>query len=383
MFNTTVEGSATTKNRRAVTLRTSVIPQGLYNLTAIRTSDTDLQFDGTVVDEIQWEDLYILKEIEQEFGNITTIQTKTRATGGALSVKERKLNLIVTRKVPQWNPDTRDFSENLPTTRADHIFTAICRDEKIGNRPLDEIDLDNIYDTIKEIEEYFGTENAVQFSYTFDADNLSFEETAQSVARAVFCVAYRQGSQIRLKFEKADNEPELLFNHRNKIPRSETRTYRLGNENNYDGVELEYVDPVDDAILTLFLPDDQSATNAEEIETIGIRNKQQALLHAHREFNKIKHQSSLVEFRATQEAEILVQNSIVMVADNTTQKTYDGQIVTQENLILELSQPFEQTTGNYVIFLQHIDGTVENIPITKDICRAPADRKSTRLNSSH
>jgi hypothetical protein len=145
------------------------------------------------------------------------------------------------------------------TNAADDILVAVSTDPHIGNRPLSELDVDNIYGTVDEVRDYFGHPRAAEFCYTFDADNLSFEETAQTIANAAFCVAYRRGNIIKLNFEKATEDSTLLFNHRNKLPGSEIRTVRFGNLNNYDGVSLSYVSPEDDAIVTYYLPENRSA----------------------------------------------------------------------------------------------------------------------------
>jgi hypothetical protein len=251
------------------------------------------------------------------------------------------------------------------TNRADDILRAVCLDPYIGNRPAGELDLANLYSTQKEVRDYFGADAAGEFSYTFDSDNLSFEETAQIIANATFCVAYRRGSLIKLKFEKATNDSMLLFNHRNKLPGSELRTVRFGNLNNYDGVSLSYVSPDDDALVTYYIPENRSAINPQEIETLGVRNGLQAYFHAWRAWNKILYQNTITEFTATQEADLLVQSDRVLIADNTRGTTQDGEVVGQNVLQLELSQPVQFTSGvNYTIFLQHTDGTVESLGVT-------------------
>lgn len=249
--------------------------------------------------------------------------------------------------------------------RADDIFIAVCQDPYIGNRSLSEIDTASVYAAIDDAREYFGHEEASQFAYTFDADNLSFEETAQSVAQATFCTAYRQGNVIKLKFNKETEDTVLLFNHRNKLPGSETRTVRFGNENNYDGIEFSYVSPEDDAILTFYIPSDRSSVNPRKVESVGVRSQLMAYFHAWREWNRVRYQNTYSEFEATQEADLLVVNDRVLVADNTRTGTQDGEVLSQNVLELELSQPVTFEAGvSYNIFLQHTNGTVESIEIS-------------------
>lgn len=365
-FQVTLQGSSAYKSTRAVTLKAKPTFTGLCKVRARRVTESDLEFQGQVVDEIKWRDCYSMQEIENEhFGNLTTLQSVTYATESALNVKDRKLNLKVTRKIPLRVSGSTFTTELHPTNDGAEIFSFLCLDERIGNRQVSEIDFDNVYDTIAEIKEYFGTDLAAEFNYTFDSNNLSFEETLTTLAESLFCVCYRTGNVLKLSFEKETEESTLLFNHRNKLPGSELRTVTFGNQENHDGVSYEYVDPEDDAVLTIFIPEDQSAINPKEIESVGVRSKIQAYFHAWRAWNKIRYQNMSLEFTATQEADLLVLNDRILVTDGTRPFSQEGEIIEQNGLELTLSQSVDLTLYvDYVIFLQHYDGSVESIDIT-------------------
>ncbi len=365
-FQTTLEGSSVTKETRAKTLKIDPTFTGRCKVRARRVTNADHDYSGTVVDDIKWRDVYAISPVTQShFGDVTTIHSKTYATSGALNVKDRKLNLLASRKIKTRISGTTFTSTLSATKNAAEIFMHICQDPYIGNRAMSEIDVDSVYNTLATVLSYFGDASSTEFSYTFDNDNLSFEETAASIANAVFCTAYRQGSQIKWLEEIATEDSSLIFNHRNKIPGSETRTIRFGNQSENDGVELEYVDPEDDAITTFYIPTDRSAYNARRIETIGIRNSKQAIWAAYRAWNKIKYQNTLTEFDCTAEGALTILKQRILVADNTRPDTQDGEVVAQSGLELTLSQPVEFEIGkNYLIFLQHTDGTTQSIAIT-------------------
>lgn len=365
-FQATVEGSATYRSSRAVTLMANPTFTGRCKVRARRVTPADLEYKGTVVDEIKWKDVYAVSPVnELDFGNVTTVQSVTYATAGALAIKDRKLNLVATRKIPLRVSGSTFTSTNYPTNNSAEIISAICLDPYIGNRSVNELDFDSIYDSIADVEDYFGTSIASEFNYTFDANNLSFEEIVRSVAESVFCTAYRMGSVIKLFFEKENIDSTLLFNHRNKLPGSETRTIRFGNQDNYDGVSFKYVSNEDGAQVTYYIPEDRSAINPKEFESLGITNTLQAYFHAWRMWNKIRYQNTITEFTATQEANLLIKNDRILVADNTRTGTQDGEVLSQNILQLTLSQDVDLTSfAEYSIFLQLPDGTIESIPIT-------------------
>lgn len=366
-FERTILGSAVTRSVRADTVDAQLTgaASARWRFRARRLTNSDTDFEGSVVDEIKWRDLYACSSVEQtHFGDVTTVQSVTLATDGALAVKERKLNLLVTRKLPQRISGSTFTTELYPTTNVADIISAVCLDPLIGNRPPAEVDFDNIYATGQDIRDYFGVDVA-RFDYTIDSDNLSFEETLSMIAEAVYCRAYRRGSVIRLFFERATEESTVLFCHRNKLPGSEQRTE--GSDDEYDGVEFQWIDPANDAPVTIYLPADRSAVNPLRVESVGVRMEAQATIHAYRRWNKIRYHDESTEFDGLPEANLLRVSERILCADNTLARSQDGDIVDvdeEDGRLVTLSQPFEWGAGPYVIFLQNSDGLVESMGVS-------------------
>jgi hypothetical protein len=371
--NITLTGSASDRRRVGVTLRFAVA--GRVSIRARRTTNTSIAANINVSDEVQWREAMAVSDVAAEdFGDITTVQTLTLPTPQALALKERKLNMLVTRNIPVGtlndDEDAVTFGAAGPTVSAADIIVAMALDPYIGNRVESELDIVDIYKTIKRVTEYFETSLCAQFCYTFDDSKISFEEAIADVASAVFCTAYRRGSVISISFEKETANSTLLFNHRNKLPRSEKRTVSFGNLNNFDGIEFQYTEPNapnfpnQDTAVTIYIPADQSAVNPKRVNSVGIRNNVQAYLLANRLYNKLKYQNTVVQFEATQEAALSIQNDRILVADNTRPDTQDGDVLEQNALELVLSQPVAFEAGDYTIFLQLYDGTVQAIGVS-------------------
>ena len=350
-----------------VTVKAKPTFTGRMSIRARRVTPSAVGAGYQTYEEVRWRDLYIISAVNQlDFGNVTTVQSLVKAMPDSKAVTDRKLNMLATRKLPTRISGTTFSEELYPTKYADDIIAAICLDPFIGNRQVSEIDLNNLYNTIEEIIAYFGTDYAAEFCYTFDSTNLSFEEILSSVANAIFCVAYRRGNQIKFHFEKINEVSTILFNHRNKIPGSENRTISFGNANENDGVEYQYINPDDDTVKRVYLPFDQSAANPVQVESIGVRNYAQAYFNAQRLYNKLRYQTTTVEFEGTQEAAVCVVGERILVSDGTRQGSLEGEILSQNVLELTLSQDVNLLDGvDYTIFLQHKDGSVESMPITK------------------
>lgn len=108
---TNIQGSAELQNSRLnsgyFTLpgqTTAESKQNRWQVRCRRVTETPEFDDRRVVDEIQWRDLYGMEYVtEQHFGNVTTIQVRTPATQGALSIKQRKFNCKARRLLPSKN----------------------------------------------------------------------------------------------------------------------------------------------------------------------------------------------------------------------------------------------------------------------------------------
>jgi hypothetical protein len=377
----TVAGDAR-KNTVARTWKIELAAPGPCNVTVRRTSDSPIS--SQVVDGLKWKDLLsITPVLAQNFGDITTAYSVTKATEGALAVKERKLNMLVTRRLPVRNPDNT-FGPTLAATNvAADIICAMALDPKIGGRSLSELDVDQIYSTMDEINGYFGSTVHSEFCATFDDDNTSYEEMVSAVTSAIFCTAYRQGHQMRLHFERQTEDASILFGHRNILPGTQQRTVSFGNQNDYDFVQYNYVSPVDDSQVTLYVPN--QGNRPQQITSIGVRNYPQAYAQAWRAWQRIQHTNTTVQFTATQEASMLLLQDRILVADNTRSGSMDGHIEAQNVLELQLSQPAKFEDGKtYTIFLQGVEGSVENIGVVRGatdynvmLSRAPAVTLST------
>lgn len=298
-----------------------------------------------------------------DYGNVTIVRSRTVATDGALSIKERKLNCLVNRKLPV------DGTGPLQVTRsAGQALINLALDQYIGRRTSAEVDIAQINAEIAKVNAYFGSDLMSEFNYTIDDDNLSFEEIAGMVASSAFCEPYRFGSLVRLKFEQPQENAVLLFNHRNKVPLTEKRSFTFGVQKDYDGVELEYTSDVDDARVKYIIPEDITPKNPLKITTTGIRNEAQAKVRAWREWNKLRYKYMSCEVEVLDESELLIRNDRILVADNTVVDTQDGEVEAVDGLIIQTSQPCTFDVGSdYFIHLQISNATVDVVPCTAGV----------------
>lgn len=368
-----------TSNKPDQVATTVEITTGWLGATRVRvrrSSNHDFGFSGNVIDEVKYESLSAVTPITlTDFGNVTTVQVVTKATQRALSLKERKFNALVTRKLPAYNGTTWsgvfDTDGSIlsgtiaATTSFVNILAAITQDPFIGRQTITTIDLNQIYARYSEIGSYFslGTE-PMAFHYTLDSDNISYEETIRMIANAVFCIAYRQNGKIRFSFDKPQTSSTALFTHRNKKPSSDVISRRFTADDEFDGIELTYNDNVSDAQEVIKLPLSGLATNYKKIELTGVREYEVAYLRAAREYNKLKYQRISIETETTTDGRLLLPNQRIDIVDNTRFDSQDGEVIAQSGLTLTLSRNLVFGVGTHSILLMKRDGSLESIGCT-------------------
>jgi hypothetical protein len=370
----TVTGSLSgaVQDERAETIEHTTAWVGPARVRMFRSTLYDFDFKGTVVDEIKWGDLYSVSPVTKtEFGNKTTVHTITQATMRATAVKSRQLNCLASRRLPlfdgasfsgAFDDDGRHVSGTIAaTSRLVDVIAAVAVDPKIGRRDLaSEVDMKQIWGVQQALDGW--NPECGQFNYTLDSDNTSFEETMVMIANAGFCIAYRQNGKIRLAFDRAQSNSTALFTHRNKKPKAETITRKFASDSEYDGVEFVYSDPDSGQSETITLPLDASHTKAKKFEIAGIRSFAQAWFRANREYRKLLGQRITIETTTTTDGRSLLPNARVDIVDNTRFKSYDGDVVGQDGLMLTLSRDVAFTPGlSHSIVLMRRDGSLESL----------------------
>ena len=298
---------------------------------------------------------------------LTKVLSKTLGTEGALSIKDRKLFTRSERYVRDWqNNDALILSK-----RIDDIIYHIGTDPVTSNLTIDDFDMPQIKVAVDEQIAYFGTDLCAQFCGTFDMP-MTTEEMLQTVAMAGFFTAYRINNKIRLRFERKEPFSVTTFNSHSITPNSFEYSESFGPRNNYDGVEVSYTDPADDAKVSLYYPHDQSATNPDtkDKELFGVRNKVQAHMHLMRRHWKNQLVYSTCSITAADESGIVIVTDRITVANQTRADTQQGavELLSVNNLgqaVLSLSSPVDfGAKSQGTIFVQTASATVDNIRCT-------------------
>ena len=345
------------------------IPYTRAEIVGRRTSLTDEEFSGTVVDEVKWAAMYTVEPTPTTLpSDVTTVYATIKQTPAALGVQERKLNFGVKRYERRYLGNGQMSTDlDTPSDEFADAVVGLALDPTVGkNVTLEQLNVDQLYAVQEEIVEYFGTRDVVKFGYSFSTTDMTFEDHLTLIATAVFCKVFRIGNTYEFRFNRprSKGETALLLNHRLKYAGTDKRNRRFTDPDRkgYDGVVVSYKDAKTKVFEDIRIPEGTFPVNAYEIELPGVTNAQVATWHALREWNRIKYRRVFHETEAHSLARGLVPDDRITMANDTLTKSQNGQILAQSGLELRLAEGVTLVDGTqYSITLLYKSGTVENI----------------------
>lgn len=335
-----------------------------FRARARRVTDKDLAFEGQVIDDVSFDNLYAqIPDTTPNYGNRTTVHTARRQTPRATSIKAPKLALIVTERLYKYLGNGVFDTVLTNNTQAVQSLIRLLRDPVCGGLNLTVSNMDRLLAAQAEVEAYFGSAQAGQFCYTFDSFDVTMQDVINTVAEAIFCRAYREGSSILLDFDRPRIGPEMVFTHRSKAP-GEKWTRAFNTRDRYDSLKFSYIDPATNTKETITIPAD-GGLKTETYDSKGIRNYQQAYWAAYRRYQRNLLNRVSVEFAALEEGVFARPGRAISVVKGSRVSPFDGYIVAVDGLTVVLSQNVEFTPGQeHSLVLKRRDGSVQSVGVT-------------------
>ena len=317
--------SSNSENRRKQTGDTFYVdhPYDNYQVEFNRDTPRDFGFNGAVFDIVELTELYFIRNEPNgaEYGNKTTVQTRRKQSAFSVGTAQR-INMLAER---QYNDGSGRFKSRYFD---DAVYFAAIND-RFGRRSQAQADKlrSHLRDIRDELVAYFGSEDVAYFDFTFDSQDLTFEEFINQVAKSVFCEAYQVGSDIRYFPDILQQVDAMIFSHANKTIGKQSMKVSFTDlqDKNYDCVEIKWRNPQKmDAQQSIFIP--SQGTNPKVIELVGIRNEKKAEMHAWREWYRIKYQRYSYECGVGIEATHLVPSRRVGIVNNIAGTSMDGYV---------------------------------------------------------
>lgn len=221
----------TTPIRKTVSQSVSL---GRYEVRGRRTNS---RIDSYKVGhEIVWEGLRSYIQNEQDFGDVTLLAVKIRATSNLNEQTQQQFNVIATRKLPIY--EAGQFSEPQATRSIIWAFVDVFR-SLYGGRVVDSAFFD--WDALWELDTLYESRGEY-FDWVF-RDPITVWEAAQAIARAGRAVPLIVGSLISIKRDGIQSIPVTMFTPDNIVEGTFQWQVKLWDIDEHDSVRVEYTEP--------------------------------------------------------------------------------------------------------------------------------------------
>tara|TARA_Y100000590_G_C15742063_1_gene1020604 strand:- start:1166 stop:3460 length:2295 start_codon:yes stop_codon:yes gene_type:complete len=292
------------------------VEEGRYEVRAKRlTKESTEPRESTT---ITWSALKGYLATDVQYKDMTLVAMKMLATDNLSSQTSKKVNFIVTRKLPTWNPQT-GWSEPVPTNSIAWALADICRASYCGNIPDENINLNQLYHLDQEYQLEGDTFNAV-----FDS-RLKLQEMLDRVGKASRTIIYHNLNTIDFVRDSFEDLESMMFTSRNILKDSLSIKYLLPTSETIDYVEATYFDEKTwtQKTIDVTLPGSQK-TKRTQMTMFGITNKEQVIRQAQYFLKTNKYRRKLVTFTTELEGSIPSIGSLIKLSYPMPQWGIDG-----------------------------------------------------------
>jgi hypothetical protein len=262
----TLTTSSTTPQRRTWSYD---VPAGRYEVRGRRTNDKS---DSPRIQHLlQWQAARAFLPNATNFGEVTMLAIKIRASNNLNDNSRSLFNLDATRKLPTYNPMTEVWSAPVATRSIVWAFCDVFRAQYGGGalgRFLHAEQLASLED--------FYDERGDYFDWVFD-QKTTVLEAAKAVARCGRAVPMMIGSQMGIVRDSPATVPSAIFGPDNIVKGSFRREFSFFEFDSYDSVRVTYRDFAtwkEETVLCI-LPGD-SSSNPDSVTLAGCTSREQA-----------------------------------------------------------------------------------------------------------
>ena len=334
------------------------VASGRYEARLRRTDSKDTS--SRAGHELRWAGLKTWLHDAPDYGQVTLLALRMRATDNLSQRSSRMVNCIVTRKLPTWSAAS-GWSLPQPTRSIAWAFADVCRAAYGAGLADARIDLSGLL-ALDALWEQRGD----HFDGVFDT-SMTVWEALTRIARCGRAVPIQQGGVVRIVRDSPQSLPVALFGPR-KIAKGAFRIrYVMPGEETADAVTVEFFSAItwrpDE--VTAKLPDSAEEKPAR-LQLTGCTDKN----HAGREGLYMaaanRYRRKLITFQTELEGLIPTYGDLIAVVHDMPRWGQGGEIVGWDGETMITSEPLEWAEGQpHYLALRRSDGSIAGpYPVT-------------------
>jgi len=327
---------------------------GRYEVRLQRT-DTK-QTDTRYGHELDWSGLRCYMPETRDFGNVTLLAMRMRASNNLSAQASRKINVIATRKLKTWNPESGWSAVSVPTRSIAWAAVDAAKNADYGGGlPDARIDLPGLY----ALDQLWEARNN-HFDGRFDSAITLWEGLSQ-IVKVGRAKPYMQGGIVYVARDEAKTLPVAMFTMRNIVRGSFSLDFVLPSDDTADCVTTAYFDETVWATRRVpsALPGSTSA-KPFKMDLFGAINRQ----HVHEEGMYYaacnQYRRTPISFETEMEGFILSFLDLISVSHDMPQWGQAGEVVAwdTDTRTAILSEPLTWGSGTHYIGLRRRDGSM-------------------------
>lgn len=336
----------------------ATVALGRYEVRGARTSNknTTSQAGNT----LQWEQLRSFLPSTRDYGQVTMLAVKARASNNLNDNAASRVNVVAERMLPIYADGV--WGAAVPTRNPVWAFCDIFRNTVYGGRLGDQfLDMDELVPLAAMYEERGDT-----FDWIFD-QRLTLWEAAKLIALVGRAVPMLNGTRITMIRNGPKTQPTTIFNQENIVKGSFEWQIKLHSIDAYDALEVEYTDPTTwkSEVVMCRVPGDPASddlvTNPERIKLAGVTSRTNAYRWGKWKREIVRRQREQAVFATGMEGHIPSYGDAISVRHDVPKWGSGSGFVTAvagDGLTLTLSEPVEFLDGEtYKIRLLKKDGS--------------------------
>jgi len=338
-----------------------LVSPGRYRVRCHRDSNSVLQ--TTTQDTVFWVGLKARLQDIQNYGQLTMIAIKMKATNQLDSVSSKKVNVIVTRKLPIWNGSL--WSEPVATRSIAWAIADIWMTSYGGNRSFRDLDTDGLI-----VLDAIWVAKGDFFDAVFD-QQITLWEALTRAARVGRAKPVLSGNILTIVRDQLQTVRTAMFVIRNIVKASFSIEYSFDDNRAPDGVRLKYLDNV--TFTEEVVQPNVNATRPKEVTLFGCTEYEQAFREALYVDAAQKFQRRRITFTTELGGHIPMFGDLIAISHHTPRWGVGGEVLAVNGLELTLSEePDFSSGGPFLILLRRKDGSVEEpIPCGQVAANAP------------
>lgn len=252
------------------------VPQGRYEVRAIRTNDAGEDF--TEVDQINWVGLRAFLDASvRDYGDLTLLAVKARATNNLNDTSSNRVNVVGTRKLPNYDSGSGtlaavdDYDNRTATRSPIWAMVNILRAYHGAYLADSFLDLEHLAD------EAAAAEAAgIHFDWIYD-QRTSIWEAVKLPCFVNRSVPMLNGSRVTTIRDQIATAPSFFVNPENTKEGSFKLELKLFDSNENDGLEVQYIDAASWKPETVYcLLPGESGLNPKRLKVDGVTDRQRA-----------------------------------------------------------------------------------------------------------